>query len=106
MKQLRLFLNADGFLREGGRIHNVQLEESARFPYLLPPNHPFTALIVHEIHRRQFHSGVNVVVTMLLQINILDNLNSTVCKEASSSMCDLSEAARNSLQSSRYCTLT
>ena len=67
VKQLHLFLDADGFLRCGGRIHNAQLAESAKFPYLLPPNHPFTALIVYEIHRRQLHSGVNVVVTMLRQ---------------------------------------
>ena len=67
VKQLRLFLDADGFLRCGGRIHNAQLAESAKFPYLLPPNYPFTALIVYETHRKQLHSGVNVVVTMLRQ---------------------------------------
>lgn len=65
VKQLRLFLDADGFLRCGGRIHNAQLAVSAKFSYLLPPNHPFTALIVYETHRKQLHSGVNVVVTML-----------------------------------------
>ena len=67
VKQLRLFLDADGFLRSGGRIHNAQLAESAKFPYLLPPNHPFTALVVYEVHKKQLHSGVNVVVTMLRQ---------------------------------------
>lgn len=36
-------------------------------PYLLPPNHPFTTLIVYGIHRKQLHSGVNVVVTLLRQ---------------------------------------
>ena len=40
---------------------------SAKFPYLLPPNHPFTALIVHDTHRKQLHSGVNSTVTALCQ---------------------------------------
>ena len=67
VRQLRLFLDADGFLRCGGRIHNAPLTDSAKFPYLLPPNHPFTALVVYEAHRKQLHSGVNAVVTSLRQ---------------------------------------
>ena len=67
VRQLRLFLDADGFLRCGGRIHNAPLADSAKFPYLLPPNHPFTVLIVYEAHRKQLHSGVNAVVTLLRQ---------------------------------------
>ena len=67
VRQLRLFLDADGFLRCGGRIHNAPLADSAKFPHLLPPNHSFTALIVYEAHRKQLHSGVNTVVTLLHQ---------------------------------------
>ena len=66
MRQLRLFLDC-GFIRCGGRLHNAPLSNSAKFPYLLPPNHPFTALIVHDTHRKQLHSGVNSTVTALRQ---------------------------------------
>ena len=48
----------------GGGFHNAPLANSAKFPYLLPLNHPFTALIVYEAHRKQLHSGVNAVVTL------------------------------------------
>lgn len=58
VRQLRLFLDCDGFIRCGGRLHNAPLSNSAKVPYLLPPNHPFTALIVHDTHRKQLHSGL------------------------------------------------
>jgi hypothetical protein len=44
VRQLRLFLDPDGFLRCGGRIHNAPLSELAGFPYLLPKNCTFTEL--------------------------------------------------------------
>ena len=37
MRQLRLFLDENGFIRCGGRIHNAPLSQLAKFPYLLPP---------------------------------------------------------------------
>ena len=67
MRQLRLFLDCDGLIRCGGRIHNALLSESARFPYLLPPNHPLTALIVNDTQRKQVYSGVNAKVAALRQ---------------------------------------
>ena len=65
MRQLRLFLDADGFLRCGGRIHNAPLAKSAKLPYLLPPSDPFTTLTAYETHRKQLHSGFNATVTAL-----------------------------------------
>ena len=67
MRQLHLFLDCDGLIRCGGRIHNALLSESARFPYLLPPNHPLTALIVNDTQRKQVYSGVNAKVAALRQ---------------------------------------
>ena len=71
VRQLRLFLDCDSLIRLGGgggrRIHNAPLSESARFPYLLPANHPFTALIVNDTHRKQLYYGVNATVTALRQ---------------------------------------
>ena len=40
VRQLRLFLDSGGLLRCGGRIHNAPLDDSAKFPFLLPPRHP------------------------------------------------------------------
>ena len=55
VRQLRLFLDHDGFLRCGGRIHNAPLSELAKFPYLLPKNCRFTELIVQDANRKQLH---------------------------------------------------
>ena len=67
VRQLRLFLDREGFLRCGGRIHNAPLTEDAKFPYLLPPRHLFTALVVYSTHAKLYHSGVNSTVTAIRQ---------------------------------------
>ena len=59
VRQLRLFLDKAGFIRCGRRIHNTPNSQLAKFPYLLPPRHPFTSLIVHSIHVKLFHAGTN-----------------------------------------------
>ena len=50
VRQLRLFLDSDGFLRCGRRIHNAPLDDSAKFPFLLLPRHPLSKLIIHDVH--------------------------------------------------------
>ena len=67
VRQLCLFLDDKGFLRCGGRIHNAPLTEDAKFPYLLPPQHPFTTLLVYSIHTQLYHAGVNSMVTTIRQ---------------------------------------
>ncbi|XP_053403136.1 uncharacterized protein LOC123560655 [Mercenaria mercenaria] len=67
VKQLRLFLDEDGFLRCGGRIHNADLDEEAKFPYLIPAKDPLTRLLVADAHERLLHAGQNSVITYLRQ---------------------------------------
>ena len=67
VRQLRLFLDKDGFIRCGGRIHNAPLDQLTKFPYLLAPKHPFTSLIVHSAHEKQFHAGVDSTLTAIRQ---------------------------------------
>ena len=67
VRQLRLFLDSEGFIRCGGRIHNAPLSQLARFPYLLPSRYSFTTLIIHDTHTRLYHCGVNSTITALRQ---------------------------------------
>ncbi len=67
VRQLRLYLDKNGLIRCGGRIHNAPVDELTKFPYLLPPKHPFTNLVIEDIHRNQLHAGVNSTVTALRQ---------------------------------------
>ena len=67
VRQLRLFLDNDMLLRCGGRIHNAPLSELAKFPYLLPPKHHFTNLVILQAHTQLHHSGVNATLTLLRQ---------------------------------------
>ena len=67
VRQLRLFLDAEGLIRCGGRIHNAPLNESARFPILLPPKHTLTSLVIHSVHHQMFHAGTNTTLTAIRQ---------------------------------------
>ena len=67
VRQLRLFLDSSNFLRCGGRIHNAPVDHNTKFPYLLPANHRFTALVVYATHANQLHGGTQCTVTALRQ---------------------------------------
>ena len=78
--QVRLFLNSNGLLHCGGRIHNVPLDDLAKFPSLLPPRHPLSKLIIH-VHVKQLHSGVNTTVTALRQTFWITSIHQHVRKQ-------------------------
>ena len=67
VRQLQLFLDDEGYLRCGGRIHNAPVSRTTKFPYLLPPRHTMTNLIVQAAHITQLHGRVNRTVTALRQ---------------------------------------
>ena len=61
--QLNLFLDENGLWRCGGRLANVNLPYSTKYPLLFPRNHPLTPLIVNNAHRRILHNGVCETLT-------------------------------------------
>ncbi|XP_070537448.1 uncharacterized protein [Ptychodera flava] len=67
VRQLRLFIDRDGILRLGGRLHNAPISEETKFPILLPRNHAFTRLVIQQAHIRVLHSGMQATVTNIRQ---------------------------------------
>ena len=67
VRQLQLYLNKEGIMCCGGRIHNAPLSDSTKFPYLLPKKHRLTELIIRDTHEKHFHTGTNSTVTYLRQ---------------------------------------
>jgi hypothetical protein len=67
VKQLRLFIDNDGYVRCGGRIHNAPVDEETKFPYLMPDDHYFTRMLIQLTHESLLHTGVGSVVTQLQQ---------------------------------------
>ena len=69
---LKLLQKLNPFLEEevmqtGGRLRNSNLEYDAKYPMILSPNHPFTAMIIEEEHGEQGHSGILHVLNKLHQ---------------------------------------
>ena len=56
--QLGVYIDEDGLLRCHGRIGNSDLNESTKQPLLLPKADRFTELLVDNLHRKRYHSGV------------------------------------------------
>ena len=67
VKQLRLYLDPEGIIRCGGRIHNAPLEDAAKFPYLLLKKHELNKLIVFDTYENQLHYRLNATITKLRQ---------------------------------------
>ena len=67
VKQLQLFLDQEGCIQCGGRIHNAPLTELTRFPYLLPAKHPLTCMVVLVAHATQLHAGTSALVSHIRQ---------------------------------------
>ncbi|KAL9987008.1 hypothetical protein ACROYT_G001242 [Oculina patagonica] len=103
VRQLHLLHDCDSVIRCGRRSHNAFLIDSAKFPYLLPPNHPPTALIVCDTRRKQLRSSVNSNCT---SPKLLDTLHTSVRQKTTPKLCNLSEARWRSLQSPRSCSFT
>ena len=66
-KQLRLFLDDQGILRCGSRLHNAPINYDTKFPILLPPQHQLTELIILDCHQKVLHSGLQTTVAQIRQ---------------------------------------
>ena len=84
VRQLQLFLDDQGYLRCGGRIHNAPVSNTTKFPYLLPSRHPLTTLIILAAHATQLHGCVNRT-----EGEILDSVSTKVCQKCPQDMCSL-----------------
>nr|XP_006815893.1 PREDICTED: uncharacterized protein LOC102809680 [Saccoglossus kowalevskii] len=73
VKQLKLFMNDQGMIRCGGRIHNAPLDMATKFPALLPPHHRSTDLIIMNSRTPQWSS----IYRHTCPAEILDPKNST-----------------------------
>ena len=63
VRNLNLFLS-DGIIRCGGRIHYSNVDNSTKFPILLPPKSWLSVLLIRDIHYK-FHAGMGQVLSTL-----------------------------------------
>lgn len=56
------FLDKQGLLRVGGRLHNSQLDSESKHPFILPKESPLTTLIIEDTHRRTLHGGTQTTL--------------------------------------------
>jgi hypothetical protein len=67
VKQLNLQLDDSGHLLACSRYQHADLPQTARSPALLPKDHPFSKLVVQDVHERVKHSGVSCTLCELRQ---------------------------------------
>ncbi|KAJ8980871.1 hypothetical protein NQ317_001335, partial [Molorchus minor] len=66
LQSLNTFLDAEGFLRVGGRLQLSDLDYAKKHPLLLSSKHHFTYLLFEEEHKRLLHAGPSRVSAIIL----------------------------------------
>ena len=61
------YIDEKGILRVGGRLKHAPIQTEAKYPAILPRDHPITNLIVTHLHRKLKHSGTEHVSADLRQ---------------------------------------
>lgn len=65
---LNVFLDNQGLIRVGGRLSkHLSFSHDQKYPVLLPKTHRITRLIVEQYHKRNFHAGAQLVLSLLRQ---------------------------------------
>lgn len=64
-RQLNPFVDELGLVRVGGRIRHADAVYDQKHPFLLPPNHHLTHLVIDDLHVRHFHAGPTLVLSLL-----------------------------------------
>ncbi|XP_071580243.1 uncharacterized protein [Temnothorax nylanderi] len=67
MAKLTPFLDRDGLLRVGGRLHYADLSMESKHPIILPRRSPLTTLIIDDAHSRTLHGGTQVTLSYIRQ---------------------------------------
>ena len=65
IRQLDLFLSADGLLRCGGGLSHAAVPASATHPVLLPQDDPYTTLVITDLHQKLQHVGTTHTLSQL-----------------------------------------
>lgn len=65
LARLTPFLDQDGLLRVGGRLHNAQIDEETKHPFILPRRSPLSTLIIDDAHERMLHGGTQVTLSFI-----------------------------------------
>lgn len=67
LKALFPFVDANGTLRVGGRLHNSNQPYDVRHPVILSKDHRYTNLLLSEVHLRNLHAGPTLMIATLNQ---------------------------------------
>lgn len=66
-QKLRAFLDDDGVLRVGGRLTNAPIGYDSQHPILLPRRDHIVDLIIDYYHRKNLHTGPQLLMSLLRQ---------------------------------------
>ncbi|XP_065079562.1 uncharacterized protein LOC135702458 isoform X1 [Ochlerotatus camptorhynchus] len=77
---LHPFIDEDGLLRVGGRLHNSKLPYNAKHQLLLPQKHPVTEMLIKKLHEDRLHEGQSGLLATVRQKFWITNARSIIRK--------------------------
>lgn len=67
IRNLDPFIDKNGILRVGGRLHQSSLTENEKHPIILPAKHHFTTILIRQTHESEKHGGLAITLQKLRQ---------------------------------------
>lgn len=77
LKSVNPILN-DNLLSVGGRLQNSNLYYNEKHPIILPKGHQITKIIIHQMHLRTLHSGIQLVIASIRHTYWIINMRNAV----------------------------
>ncbi|XP_062538295.1 uncharacterized protein LOC134206587 [Armigeres subalbatus] len=77
---LQPFIDNEGLLRVGGRLHNSKLPFDAKHQLLLPQKHRITEMLIKKYHEERLHEGQTGLLAAIRQKFWLTNARSVIRK--------------------------
>ncbi|CAD7085362.1 unnamed protein product [Hermetia illucens] len=96
LTKLTPFLDDDTIIRVGGRLQNASIPYTAKHPAILPTSHPFTKLLLVDLHKDNLH-----IATQALRAStatILDSSRQSFSIRSCSRMRSMLQAEPSNIQ--------
>lgn len=72
------YLDNEGIIRVGGRLHNAEIHHDQKHPILLPSNHHLTKLVITKVHLDTLHGGVKLTNATIRQQYWVPNARTSI----------------------------
>lgn len=91
LKRLDPFIDSQGLLRVGGRVHMADFPDQKKHPLVIPTKHHIAELIIEHYHSQVAHQGCHLSAGAMHMTGLLEAKSSSVESSINASCVENSE---------------